>query len=745
MAMGLRLSKERAEQIVRSIYPCIDQVDQDLAEFNDQILEGRELFNPRPEPEDLPWEGASTVHVPLCEINRMQLRARIDKVLLCATPIVRFEAYKEELRTAARNVEALVNYVMRDDMDFRKNFIGAIDAALTDGAAAIYITGKREYLRVKRWNVEPVVEAGYPTLVPHYYVRDEMGNLQEVPEEEVGNYNPDELLHASRIDPETGEPDIDWFTEYSTRHRLSSRRELVYDGPTIRVLENGPLPFDSSKSRWGTFPSTNADIQQSTGVFIRYSLTGNELLQRANDGIFDLEAVEELRHWDGDIEALPTSVDEFQSRQASLGPKLDFPWRPFDLIEMYWRIIPDEEEAEQAETEEVGEDGRLKGKRKKPVVAEDWLFVIHEPTLKVLQAEPNPWAHGKRPIVPVIPFRQRFGIIGTSIPDISGDMQQTMTDALRDSFNLGRKQMRPPKVIRRGLLEGREIAEYLKEDRPGGGWEADNPEAITERIPQGSPSAMIPILQQARLFDQQNSGVSEEIAGTVKSGATATAVEIAQAQGTALFSHMIENVAESISEAAWFIQQYLYQFVDTGWVQQRWALVTREGEAQPMPGVYPGQQELSIAYRINAWGASEAANQLTKDRRAPAFMELMALPELQVLPGDSEQAVREKASRQYTCHRAYITNRDLGDPVELIGTEEEHVQNVLENWQKQQQIQQQMEAAAGAAMPQVPGENSPGLGGTTRKLETQQQLLQGSSTPGAANAIAQARQLTAAA
>lgn len=685
MPEAITLAEAQAKELSRRILSCVDQADLDQAGRNDDVEEGRDLFIPRPGRTDGPWDDASDVSAPICETDLLQRQARIDAELLCVRPTLRVNGRD---KGAAGNVEEFLDDFCTRTVKLREKILPAVQASLRDGSALLYITWRQEHGTQTFWETSERQEQ----VGESYFTQDpETGQpvqLDSAQAAEFAQYQPEALM----IEP-LMETVID---------RFGSPQDVkVYDGPDLLLLETGYLPGDpdettGSKARWGTYPAANADIQRSTGVWFRYTLTGDEMNARVEEGEFDADAVEFLKTTGSETEHLPTVSDDQQGLTSDDVPDDTWQWRTFDLLECYWRVPPFADDSK-------GETAKGKKKREDSAAA-DYLITIHEATGKILRAVPNPWWHGRRPFVIFRPYRPTSGVHGTSTPDLVGDFQESMQQILRDMFDMAQLRIKPPLKTKRGLLAFNDRRDIAAQYKPRGLVEVDYPESIEVMAEAlGDPTAGMPVYQLMKDLKDSVSGVNDQSAGMIKGDATATEVQIARAEGDALHQHVRQNIAESIQETGWYLWHLCYQFVANESVQDSWAAADTNSEVQP--GMVPGEWELhpKQGYIISAWGTTEASNRAVNRRSWEESVDRMAqLPELavplEILAGLPDELIQGVARRQYAMHRAFVASRELGDAEEYLGTEDDYLQLVsalvmqVRNAQAmaQQQAQEQM-------------------------------------------------------
>jgi hypothetical protein len=281
----------------------------------------------------------------------------------------------------------------------------AVDSALRDGSALIFIPWRQHYDEVMRWESveerieftpeeeDPYSENPYANEMSALIGPQRQGDEEEDDDFEVLDEGDDSV---SMTLPGAGAITI------SRRRQLVKRTILTYDAPEIVVFETGFVP-GTNKARWGTYPARNANLQRSMGVYMRWEATGDTLLQRVKSGVFSKDAVELLwKRTLGSSEAYSaTSIDQLEQIDTSTESAEEFQWRTFSMIDLMWRIPVRKSKGRQRSIK-----GRSKRLRRRLITISRWrkrqgLYCKRGRSWEV-------WAHGRAPVVLVRPIRRPF-------------------------------------------------------------------------------------------------------------------------------------------------------------------------------------------------------------------------------------------------------------------------------------------------------------------------------------------------
>ena len=610
---AIQISADKATELAQRIIADVTQADSDRAVYLEQLDTDRELLLPRQTRENPPFEGASELHMPTVRTMRDQLVSRYTRTLLTSDPAYQVEAYTGAERDYAQRVEKYLQLLITEVMNLPRSYRSVFQGAVEDGAAVALVTWRTEKRKTTRYTAreEPVLdEFGYPAT-------DYLGQpiMQRV------------------IAPE--------------------QQEVTdYDAPHLRYIDI---------RKFGTYPAATADVQRSTGVYCRFTQTGDELLRQVKAGEYEKAAIEKVKGWNSDNTELQTA-DETARDITGNTTDLTFQSRQYDILECYWRYAKDES-----------------------TLCEDWLITIHEPSYTVLRAIPNPWWHGKRPFVLFRGAMDKFGILGDSLGDVVGPFQRNGTTMVRLLVDGTAKTVAPPMVAEKGALVGQDIDIIERQLGPGKFVELQgSTDALKPLLTNFSPQATLPALEFLRSTEERATGVGSTQMGVANSrDMTATEVGEMLAEGSALLSMRLEDIAASMDEVAWFILQLSYQFIGNEGVQKAWMQANGETIQEEMqdPSYVPGLEELSREYKVRSAGTTETSNRALRAKRAMELYPVMFQNPL----------VQRDPMHVYALTSWLLNETDSIDPVTLLGTEEE-----VQQWWQQQQQAMAMQAQAQA-------------------------------------------------
>lgn len=620
--------RERLHQFALHICACIDQAETERAAYLTDVQAGRALFATEQAPETLPFDGASQSFVPLCLWVHSQLLARFSKSLLTPEPMHRIGPESDADRADAEAVQRFAQTQNRQQVHLEDHYRAAFDACLREKVSFGYYRWSRR--SGQRWSWQP---AELPVL-------DEMGI-----------------------------PVMDALGQVMTAPTLEPAAEdyLEYDGPECLLL----TPEDC----W-TWPASNADLQRSVGVYVKYSVTGAQILEGLEAGDYDQAAVDALRAYSGDTEGRKTPEESAEGIESDTLIADSFADKSFDLVECYWQY-PEREGA----------------------VPRDYLFTIHRgsgamgfnPT--VLRAMPNPWWHRRRPIVRYTAMPWPRGIGGYGVPDLVGQQHSSLSALLRMFIDGTHKRINPTKIGQRGLYTPQEQTD-LEKAAPGKFIGVDNPEFF-KTLEVGDPvNTGLPLWQEELRLAERASGVSDiKIGSQPTREMTATEAEARNTEGDVLFAYMIDQLGRSMAETQYLLLGMAYQNLLSPEVQKLWESANPpEPMVDPMTGLevpnaeVPGLQALSKwdRYRIAAYGTSDSSNQAIRSARAKEMFQLLS----------QDPLVNRDIRFRFALVQKLLVDTDYtDDPEELIGTEEEAVA-----WQQQQMMAQAAAAQAEAEM-----------------------------------------------
>jgi|GEM_PF-2316750 len=586
--MPIQLNDDEARVLADVLVDALTQAEADRGEYIEQLNDNRALFKNVQERADAPFAGACNLHVPLLRYTSNALAARQVRALLGTLPYIFVEGRSPRGLELAVEVESFLTEQFRRQLHFRDIWRPVIQEANDDGCSVTYY----------RWRMREEKKL-------HYVAARE-----------------------TVTDPETGEV-------LEQAGQVSQKRlpVITYDGPDIMRL-----PIDYV----GTYPAAMGDIQESQGVYVRMTETGNDLLCKQQAGDYSRRAVERLRNWSakGNTGQMRRSDEENAGiglSDASVNVDRSFHNTPFEITEWYWRYP------------------RVKGEP-----AEDWLITLHADSRTVLRAIPNPWGHGKRPIVVSRILPAKYGIIGTSVADMSGNTQKFITLLMRLMVDGITWRTNPAWAFGAGITPD-EFKKLLENLAPGYKFRT-NSEDLAKAIQQFGevgvdPQAVIPIIEMLRSYDERALLADLFHGKQSRSGITATEVEQMLNEGQEIILDMTDTLAESMRQAAEFILELDYQFATHESIEELWQVVNPQSQAPPYIA-------LAETYDLEAAGTRQTSNAALKRQRA---VELFT-----ALKDDPFVNADPNGRRQYALRKLLVTD-GFGQraPQALIGREEE--------------------------------------------------------------------------
>jgi hypothetical protein len=588
MPTPIQLNDDEARGLADVLVDALTQAEADRAEYIRQLDDNRALFKNAQERSDAPFAGACNLHVPLLRYTSNALAAREVRSLLGTSPYIFVEGRSPRGVALAGEVEHFLFEQFRRQLHYRDSWRPVIQEANDDGCSVTYY----------RWKTRQEKKL-------HYVAARE-----------------------TVTDPETGE-----VLERAGQVAQKRLPVITYDGPEITRL-----PVDYV----GTYPAAMGDMQESQGVYVRMTETGNELLAKVISGDYARRGAERLREWTakGNTGQMRRSDEENAGigvTDASVNVDRSFHNTPFEITEWYWRYP-----------------------RAKSEPAEDWLITLHADSRTVLRAIPNPWGHGKRPIVVSRILPAKYGIIGTSIADISGNIQQFTTLLLRLMVDGMTWRTNPAWAFGAGVTPD-EFKKLLENLAPGYKFRT-NSEDLNKAIQQFGdigvdPNMVIPLIQLLNSYHEKALLSDTMVGGQTRGNTTATEIERMLSEGQELVLDMIDTLAESMRQAAEFILELDYQFATHESIEELWRVANPQSQAPPFLA-------LAETYDLEAAGMRQTSNAALKRQRA---VELYS-----ALKDDPFVNADPSGRRQYALRKLLVTDAfGQRSPQTLIGREED--------------------------------------------------------------------------
>jgi len=580
----IQLTPDAAEALANGLQAALLAAESDRAGFLAQVRAHRALLRTEQPREDAPWEGACDLHVPLLRYFRNAFLARVCRGLLSPSPIHFVEGRGGWERQYEGAVEAFLYEQERRVVRLTQRYRPVLANTFDDGTGAVYLTWETRAARRLRY-----LRAEAPAF-------DEAGNL---------------LTPAGSRQPA-------WAAE------------TIYDGPRLHVL-----PIEHV----GVYPAASLSIAEAQGVYVKLSLTGNELLTGAQAGLYDPAAVALLRDWPADTGH--AAREALQSRGvaltgASYDAARDFHALAFDIVEWYWRYAPTPEEP-----------------------ATDWLITLHAPTRTLLRAQPNPWGHGRRPIVVSHVLPPKFGILGESLADLAGNTQRFVTLLLRQLMDAMALRANPELAVGSGITPA-DVDKWLKSRGPGRirKFNAEDVSKVVQPLAPGLPiGEALPLLQLLMAFAERATGFNNALVGQQASRAvTATELERMLDEGQELIMDMTDTASSALAEVGELLLALDYEYSGHDSVRGLWALANPALAGVDVTAVLGG------CYDVSAAGITATVNRTLRKQQA---VELFA-----ALKGDPFVNADPTGRRQYTLRRLLLTDGfGYRNPENLIGSE----------------------------------------------------------------------------
>lgn len=403
---------------------------------------------------------------------------------------------------------------------------------------------------------------------------------------------------------------------------------VVYDGPDVQRI-----PIE----RFGIYPPTAKDIQSALGCWAKLTYSGSELLQGVENGEFDAAMVEQLKSWQGDQEALEDA--EATRREIGDGSvsTVDFRNRHYQIYLCYWRL-PTE--------------------RGRPSI--EWVVWEHMPTMTIIRSEPNPYWHQMRPFLALRPFPDKSGIHGDSLPDLIGDMQQTMTAIVRQVIDQATIDIHPPVIVNENLVPPDTI-DKLK-FAPGQVWRVHQMDAIHIPYRPSQVSVGLEVNEMVRQVVARCVGIDDNTLGMMaQPSATATQTQAVQSNAGALFSLVVNRIRRGLNLLAKQTISNCYQYVGNEGVLGLWYKLVGQGEPNPFDVAQQAIDAFGAQYHFSAAGSTEVSNKELKKALAREVYERLVINPI----------MTANPLRIFALTRWYLTEMGVRIPEELIGKEQE--------------------------------------------------------------------------
>ena len=404
--------------------------------------------------------------------------------------------------------------------------------------------------------------------------------------------------------------------------------QVVKDQPTVKYI-----PID----RFGVFPVTAMNAQDATGVFCIMPWNGSDLLEFRDQGLIDGDALAYVQNYYllAQSQTLAASTVK-QEITFNLEPINTFHARIYDIHVLYWQIPIDKD---------------------KP--AEDWLIWYHWPSRTILRAVPNPYWDQRRPFEISTPFPDTEGIYGDSIPDLIGEMADTMDTFLRMAIDQSAIEIHPPLAVDVNQLKNPDdVDNGLLVYGPGNLWQLNSVDAVKPIMMPSRVQVGTSLIEFCRSYVERMSGVSDNAMGMqVNHSQTATETQSLASNASMLFSLIIDRDRRFLTKVANQLLLLCYEYAGNPTVQDLWTRLVGNEEC-PFTSA---NDALGGRYHFTCSGSTENANKELK--RALMQQIFAALMQTQLIQSDP--------LKQYALAKVYLKTMGLRVPEEIIGAEQE--------------------------------------------------------------------------
>lgn len=593
---------ETLHKNVTDIIMGIQASEGDNATYYAAIQEDRESLKDNPDIPDMPWPGASEIVFPVCQQQLFVIYTQIVSAIFDVNPIARSmrEGHLDNEGYCVA-VDKFVHALLIHKTNWITAVKRAIYMALRDRSSVIYTTWKTTKKRVTKW--EPV--------------------------------------YSQAINRQTGQ----------VGHKLTNLRAVsaiddVYDFPTYQVL-----PID----QFGTFPAANGDIQESPGVWSKFTMDASELLAgcEGDNPLYDRKAVDNVinSRISGSIQGTP---DDKNHHIGNSNPDTEKVRQLIDtMYEVYWRF-PSEVDGE-------------------PV--EDWLFTIDLHTHECVRAIPNPWWHGKRPFTLIRPYPTVFGLFGDSVISAGArHTQNTKSTLIRHADNHARKTLQPPIATSQNMWKqvidmfSRNRISHETLDKPGGILPFPNAffdsggKGIMPFTPGAAPTSVLPLLDY---LDKEMGryGVTDNMQGVSSGNITATQSAQMNAGGHNLLGLLIDNTSTQVSEQMSLSFELCRQFVESKLLRKLWQNTCGTLVNGVTNAPISIEDVIMEDFYIVANGLTESSN---RQQRAQQMTQLITAL-------TNEPNVMQDPKRRYTLLHDYVQGIGISEPEKYLGSPDEWI------------------------------------------------------------------------
>jgi hypothetical protein len=558
-AIAVDLPADAMHSFVVEMIRCLEESRSYWRPHHDSMVEDRKLYAAKKRRANKPYPTASELCIPMLVYTQANLLARMRKALFSPNPQFRLTGRilpNSGDRTLATAVENLMQREVGPEsgyMDCSNTLQPVLAGQFQDGGNIAYLRWRTTNIQRRRW----------------------------------------QMMQRPVGDPMTGEPMMGPMGPLLTPPQLEPTQVNypLYDNLEIVSVD---------KDKCDIYPPTAAGIDAADGVAVSITLSGNQLLNQAIAGQFDMQAVQYLRdRYQGDSYT-PTTEHVTRNLTGDTGQPMEFTHRPYKLTEAYWQWSPS--------------PGN--------VLAQIYLITLHEPTQTVLRFRPNPWWHGQIPMVDYAALPGKVGILGRSLPDLIGDPQRGMDFVWQMMMDDLAWKVGPPILTKTGSMSKAEMEVFKRRLTPRSIWEVQYPDLIKPMLNETgvNPQIGLGFIQELQLFANRATSLNDPQAGQ-KVGRQTTAFEIQNmmASSDVMFSEMADNLARCYEKTGRMILASLEQMANHPTVKRAWEETNGDDPTGMMC-----MAALSEQYDLASAGGSASANVALRQKQVMELFQFLA-------------------------------------------------------------------------------------------------------------------------
>lgn len=246
-----------------------------------------------------PFEGSSTLHLPMPLIVCKTVHARFNQAILGIEPFFTTKPRREDSINSARVVQDLMGYTLKDWINFRKGVDDVVDAWLWQ-----WITTGSGILKL-RWDVcyESFIDVVLKPKIVNEKQKNEKGEEVEVPVQKI----------------------------VEVEEKVTAK---IFEGPVAELKQNEDLLIVGGEG----------DPQRADVVIDRYYLTASQLWTMADRKVFREEEVKCVIEGGPDYVSGATNSDIKQARQENTGESTldtEIDADKYEILECYSKLDVD--------------------------------------------------------------------------------------------------------------------------------------------------------------------------------------------------------------------------------------------------------------------------------------------------------------------------------------------------------------------------------------------------------------------